>query len=170
LNQLLRQQKKPISDEVNKLYLQHDRQGTRPSQSEFFNLLQREAQKFSRVFIIIDALDECSNDDRTRRRLLEKLRTLQKLASVNLMVTSRPFPDIIEEFESAITLEIRASEGDIRAYLEEQMSRLPRCVLKDSRLQARIVDGITGAVNGMYVSSTCDLALYAETFLNVGFC
>ena len=124
-----------------------------------------EAQDFSRVFVIIDALDECSNDDRTRRRLLEKLRTLQKLASVNLMVTSRPFPDIIEEFESATTLEIRASEVDIREYLEEQMSRLPRCVLKDSRLQARIVDGITGAVNGMYVSSTRDLALYAETFL-----
>ena len=149
LNQLLRQQSKSISDDVNKLYLQHDRQGTRPSQADLFSLLQAEAANFSRIFIIIDAFDECSNDDRTRQSLLERLRTLQKSTSVNLMVTSRPLPDITEEFERAMTLEIRASETDIRTYLEEQMSRLPRCVLKDSRLQARIVDEISGAVDGM---------------------
>ena len=149
LNQLLRQQSKPISDDVNKLYLQHDRQGTRPSQVELFSLLRAETANFSRIFIVIDALDECSNDDRTRRSLLERIRTLQKSTSVNVMVTSRPLPDITEEFERAMTLEIRASEPDIRTYLKEQMSRLPRCVLKDSRLQARIVDEISGAVDGM---------------------
>lgn len=134
LNQLLRQQSKPLSNDVNKLYLQHDQQGTRSSQVELFSLLQAETVNFSRIFIVIDALDECSNDDRTRQSLLERLRPLQKSTSVNLMVTSRPLPDITEEFERAMILEIRASEPDIRTYLKEQTSRLPRCVLKDSRL------------------------------------
>lgn len=65
------------------------------------------------------------------------------------MATSRSLPDIIEEFEPAMTLETRANKKDVRAYFEEQMSRLPRYVLKNTTFQARIVDDIAGAIDGM---------------------
>jgi hypothetical protein len=48
-------------------------------------------------------------------------------------------------------LEIRASDSDLRRYLDGEMWRLPKCVSKSPDLQEEIKDVIVKTVDGMYV-------------------
>jgi RecB family exonuclease len=69
----------------------------------------------------------------------------------NLFATSRPILSIEKEFEGHPKLDIRASEEDVRRYLEGQMFRLPGYVARSSELQEEIKTDIINAVDGMYV-------------------
>jgi hypothetical protein len=69
----------------------------------------------------------------------------------NLFATSRLIPGISEQFEGSTSLQIRASEEDIRRYLDGRMSQLPTFIGRDSYLQERIKTEIVKAVDGMYV-------------------
>jgi hypothetical protein len=103
------------------------------------------------VHVLVDALDECSDDDGTRRVLLSKLHILQATNAVSLMVTSHFVLKIQQEFQSAIQLEIRASDEDVQRYLKGQMSRLAGCVMRNMSLQEKITSEIINTVDGMYV-------------------
>jgi hypothetical protein len=54
-------------------------------------------------------------------------------------------------FEGNIILEIRASEEDVRRYLDDYMFRLPGFVVRSLELQEEIKTNIVKAVDGMYV-------------------
>jgi hypothetical protein len=117
-----------------------------PSSSELSSLLQSEARNFSKLFIVIDALDECpSVDDMTSKFLLE----LQK-TSLHLLITSRPhLKSVIEQLlPDAIRLEIRAHDEDIRTYLDEQFRKKHqlRLLVKDT---TEIIKKITEKAKGM---------------------
>ena len=62
LQQIVQSETK-LLDGINALYEEHRRKQTRPSLADFTRLLQKEAQQFSRVFIVIDAVDECRDDN-----------------------------------------------------------------------------------------------------------
>ncbi|KAJ7674252.1 ankyrin repeat-containing domain protein [Mycena rosella] len=111
--------RKPIWLTVHQLYEKHHEPRTRPSLDEDQVVLRSIIEEYSKVFILVDALDEYPQRD----ILLQLLSTLGP--SVNLLVTSRPHIaiDHITLFE---TLEIRAREFDIRKYLEEQILKSPR--------------------------------------------
>ncbi len=64
-------------------------------------------------------------------------------------MTSRFIPEIVKNFEGSISLEIRASDEDVRRYLEGHMSRLPSFVLRGLDLQEEIKTEIIKAVDGM---------------------
>jgi Cdc6-like AAA superfamily ATPase len=59
LASLLKQLAQSRPENVESLYDQHKAERTRPSASEFSTVLQSVAATYSRVFIIVDALDEC---------------------------------------------------------------------------------------------------------------
>lgn len=123
----------------------------RPTSGELSSLLQAEARNFSKLFIVIDALDECpSVDDMTSKFLLE----LQK-TSPHLLVTSRPhLKSVIEQFlPNAIRLEIRAHDEDIKRYLDEQFRKkhVLRLLVKDTK---EIIKKITEKAEGMSVTSS----------------
>lgn len=134
---------------ISDLYEQHTKHKTRPSFQEISTALQSLFKKFSAVYIIIDALDECSNRDGTSKELLGKLRDIQQEADVRLMVTSRFIPDIEADFVSTPTIKIRASSADVKQFVKGQIHRLPNCIRRDSELQAIVENGIVEAVDGM---------------------
>lgn len=106
--------------------------------------LGREIQK--RVFVIIDALDEC---DRGRRRImLKELFKLQKLRPIHLLVTSNHDPHIAGLFSKADLLEIRANKEDMRSYLEYHISHLLPFIGDDYALEAEIVSSVINAADG----------------------
>jgi hypothetical protein len=109
------------------------------------------AGAYSRVFIIIDALDECQISDGCRQRFLSGLVSLQGKCGANLFATSRPISSIEKEFKGNPVLEIRASEDDVRRYLNGHMFRLPGFVVRSPELQEEIKTDIVKAVDGMYV-------------------
>jgi hypothetical protein len=151
LKQLV-QSSSAIDIPIKNLYEQHIRRGTRPSFQEISTALQEVSKSFSTVYIIIDALDECPKADGTRSQLLTKLKDLQKVVDLRLMVTARPIPDIEVEFRLFPILEIRASDTDVKRFVRGQIARLPSCIQRDNQLQGTLEDKIVEAVDGMYVS------------------
>jgi Cdc6-like AAA superfamily ATPase len=104
------QEQPSIPDTVKTLYDRHRDKRTRPSLDEILGILQTVAVAYSRVFIIVDALDECQVSDGCRQRFLSSLLNLQAKCGANLFATSRPISSIEKEFEGNSRLEIRASE------------------------------------------------------------
>ena len=66
-------------------------------------------------------------------------------------MTSRFIPEITEKFNEGLRLDIRASNQDVRRYLDSHMSQLPGCMLRNSDLQDEIKIGIIEAVDRMCV-------------------
>ncbi|KAJ7605877.1 ankyrin repeat-containing domain protein [Roridomyces roridus] len=116
--------KKYISSAVRQLYEKHYEPRTRPSAEEDRAALRSIISEYSKVFLIVDALDEYP--EKQRDTLLRYLCALGP--TVNLMLTSRPHIRIEHTVPKSLmeTLEIRAAEEDVRKYLDEQISRSSR--------------------------------------------
>lgn len=136
---------------VKSLYGEYARKRTRPKLREIIEVLQSVIVMHSKVFIIIDALDECQTSDGCREQFLSMVFDFQAISNVNLFATSRHIPDIEERFEESLRLEIRASEEDIHKYLDIRMQhgQLPRFVRDDLTLREEISANIVKAVDGM---------------------
>jgi hypothetical protein len=137
----------PLSPTVEHLYAKHREQRTRPSLDDTYAALYSTASHLSRVFIVVDALDEYPEEQRDT--LLQQLSALGP--RVSLMVTSRPHINIKHTISNFETIEIRAAKDDIRQYLDGQIKksqRLSRHVRSapDVRqaLESRIVEGSDG--------------------------
>lgn len=154
LGSLLKQLAENLStlpESVKDLYERHNKKRTRPVFDEISRTLQSVATIYSRVFIVIDALDECQVSDGCRMRFLTEILNLQAKSGLNIFATSRFIPDITEKFEGCASLEIRASDEDVRRYLDSHIFRLPGFVRHSQKLQDEIKTAIVGAVDGMYV-------------------
>ena len=148
LKQLV-QTRPSIGEPVERLHKQHSNQGTKPLADEIFGALQSVLAEFTTMYVVVDALDECPNGNGTRHQFLTQLRALQAEADVRLMFTSRFDRKIEDEFRKALTLEVRASDEDVRRFVAGQMYRLPNCVQRDPGLQDMVQEKITNAVDGM---------------------
>lgn len=136
---------------VKELYEGHEKKRTRPSSDEISRALRSVAAAYSRVFIIIDALDEFQPSNGSRSSFLSEIFTLQAETGANFFATSRPIPDIEKQFQGYPSREILAHDEDVRRYLDGQISQLPVFVSKRLDLQEEIKTSIIGAVSGMYV-------------------
>lgn len=134
---------------VKELYNRHMIKRTRPSLEEISASLQAVATIFSRVFIIIDAIDECQAPHGCRDTFLSEMFRLQTKTRANIFTTSRFIPDITEKFIGGLQLEIRASNEDVQRYLDAHLLELPGCVLRSLDLQDEIKTNIIKAVDGM---------------------
>jgi Cdc6-like AAA superfamily ATPase len=137
---------------VKELYNRHKTKRTRPSFDGISKSLQAITALYSRVFIIVDALDECQVSNSCRQRFLLEMFNLQANHGVNLYATSRFIPEITTKFQANISLEIRASKEDIGRYLEAHMRHLSPFDDWDRQLQDEIKVAIADAVDGMYVA------------------
>ncbi|KAH8771296.1 hypothetical protein BGZ57DRAFT_985225 [Hyaloscypha finlandica] len=107
---------------VRELYNRHMATRTRPSLNEISECL--------RIVIMLHSRGFCS---------------------MNLFITSRPIPNIERDFVGNSTLEIRASEEDVRRYLDDHLVGFPRFVDENSELREEIKTTIIKAVNGMFL-------------------
>ena len=134
------------------LHESHRGRNTCPSLKQLSELLTRAIADFDNTFIIVDALDECPEQDGVRQAFLDELRFPR--LNVNLLATSRPVERLRDDMEADATLEIGASDTDVRKYLEGQMNhdrRLARLVGPDPSLKELIIRTIVKNANGMYV-------------------
>ncbi|KAJ4312000.1 hypothetical protein N0V84_010155 [Fusarium piperis] len=140
-----------IPAHVEHLYRQHSKGGSQPTLEQVRNLLRGFSSLYSRVFIIVDAIDECPTRDGRRNTLLTQLMKLQDALSANFMYTSRPIPEIEARFPKIVPIRVRASEHDVQKYLDGQMGRLPGFVSRSPKLQEQIKKQIALAVGGMFL-------------------
>ncbi|KAJ4221452.1 hypothetical protein NW759_006698 [Fusarium solani] len=95
------------------------------SAREFTDALIDAARLSSRVYVVIDALDESED----LSNLLSEIFRMQKEVKANVFVTSRPDKRIEAMFDQYSSLQIRASDQDVSWYLEKRISQ--HDVIKD---------------------------------------
>ena len=132
------------------LHKELEQQNRRPSFDELRRLLVALCNQYARIYIVVDALDECEAIH-GRRLLLPVLESLPN-SITRLFVTSRPNnEDIFESFGKASQITIAAHESDLRRYIMERMEerkdfnkRLP------PELKEKITSTIIVGASGMY--------------------
>ncbi|KAF4627884.1 hypothetical protein G7Y89_g10266 [Cudoniella acicularis] len=147
----LTQGRSHLPDSVKSLHDKHKGMRTRLLFDEISRALHSVATIYSRVFIVLDALDECQASDSCRSRFLSEIFNLQAKTRVNLFATSRPIPGIEREFKGCLLREILASDKDVSRYLDGHISQLPGFVLSSLELQEEIKIKISTAVKGMHL-------------------
>lgn len=150
LKQLL-QKRSPIPESIRTLHERHRREHTRPSRTEILEALKSVGAEYTRVLIIVDALDECGVSDGERREFVSAIFNLQRKTEANLFVTSRFNDAIVRLFHSALSLQIRANEEDVLSYLDRQMSFMQCDILEDD-LRDRIKREVVRAADGIYAN------------------
>jgi Cdc6-like AAA superfamily ATPase len=142
-----------LPDAVQSLHGAHQNGRTSPSLQEILITLNAVIGEFSRVFIVIDALDVYGEVKSSRETLLIELALFQQQHGINLLVTSRFEPIITLEIEynfiNVVHLVLQASDDDILSYIEANLSHLPGPIQENRALRdfAKIV--ISEAADGM---------------------
>lgn len=143
-----------LPSSVKDLYDRHKTKRTRPSLDEISRSLQSVITIHSRVFIIVDALDECGESkygeiENHRARFLSEIFKLQDKCGANIFATSRFIPSITDHFGESPSLEIRASDEDVQRYVVDYISKSKLKVMKECDEEIKV--GIKDIVEGMYV-------------------
>ena len=140
--------KSSLPESVRALHTKCRANTTRPSIDDISTALQSVIAEYSRVFILVDALDECRAQGGCRDTLLSKIFGLQK-HGVNFFATSRVMSEITEKFKQSPSLDILADEQDLRSYVDGRISDLPSFVQRQLDLQEVIKTEIVKAVDGV---------------------
>ncbi|RAH55917.1 ankyrin [Aspergillus piperis CBS 112811] len=138
----------PLPTSVKKLYEQHQDRKTRPSLNELVRGLQSVVSSYTKVFVVIDALDECGTADDCQNVFLSQLFEIQKTCPMNILATARPIPEIVKSFRGD-NLEIRAHESDVEKYLEGRISMARSELLQKHKEE--IKRRITELADGMFL-------------------
>jgi uncharacterized protein with ATP-grasp and redox domains len=108
-------QNHPLASESIKAFCKEFRDKQRhPRLTNLIETLRSEIQTYSKVFFVLDALDECLED--YQRGLIDELESIS--STVYLMVTSRPLDLIKQQFQGACHLDINATDGDVWKYID----------------------------------------------------
>jgi hypothetical protein len=151
LKQVL-ERRRVLSQDIRNLHERHLQRQTRPSLDEISPLLMKELQTYSPVFVIIDALDECADRNNTRAALLAQIQKLPQNSRV--LITSRYSPKIEENFKDVPAIDIRATDDDVKRYIEGRIKREPKLakhIRSDPTLMDDIVTIVVENCQGMYV-------------------
>lgn len=134
-------------------YFHNDR---KPGYAELQLVLQKLSEQFETLFLVLDALDECSLDQ--RGEILEVLHGLISLGRshgchVKLFITSREEPDIKRALTTFPMIAIAAEKvnADIEAYIVYRMgSYLATADFNiDDTLRNKIFSTLVGKADGM---------------------
>jgi Cdc6-like AAA superfamily ATPase len=136
-----------IPDMVKDLYNRITNNPRPPSLEEISRVLHNVISMYTKVFIVIDALDELAIPE--RKTFLSEIFDLEATTDASLFITSRFILDISRMFEKRTCIEIRASDEDVSRYLDGSMSRLPSFVQSNPELEQDIKAAIITAVDGM---------------------
>ena len=137
-----------LPEELVACYEAHVPQASRPSLSESTQLLQSVVARCGRVFIIIDAFDECSEE--CRALFLTEIKDLR--SSMNVLITSRDLPNIEHGLTNAERLDVQANKDDILQYIRERVAHSERIrahASKDPNLGSLISATIADRAKGM---------------------
>ncbi|KAI4638130.1 hypothetical protein J4E93_010439 [Alternaria ventricosa] len=134
---------------IEQLYSDHGNGVRRPSWRILAQCLKDVAALLQRLYVVIDALDECQVSDGCRRKFLSELLNLQAKSRTSLLATSRTVPEVLAEFGAEKPLEVRASSDDVRKYVVGNLNNMPQSVQRNVELQELIKLKIVESVDGM---------------------
>jgi hypothetical protein len=135
-----------IPQEVSDLYRKCTEEGATPTAQQISDLLIP-LLGTRKIFIIVDALDECAEEPGREHRslFLQHLLNSQISHDVNLLFTSRPNDEMCAAIVPSHSIPIEAYESDITLYVKGRLReerRLMRNVQKDPSLESDVISTI----------------------------
>jgi hypothetical protein len=129
----------------------------KPSSHALLQVTREAAQEFTHVYVVLDALDECTQ----RSELMDMLETVAgwQLDNLHLLMTSRKERDIersLEEYireEDAVCLQRDVVDQDIQRYIQQRL-RVDKGLAKwnkDAVIRQEIEAALMGGARGMQV-------------------
>ncbi|KZP12272.1 hypothetical protein FIBSPDRAFT_836445 [Athelia psychrophila] len=121
-----------------------------PSIESLQLVLEKIIDGFERTFIIIDAVDECTDREKTLA-WVEQL-TQRKKGNLQVIFSSRPEQDIIDKLRcmvyiTRVTLNGTLADKDIETYIDAMLSKMIRW---DAQTIARVKDALITDSDGMF--------------------
>ncbi|KAJ7581603.1 hypothetical protein C8J56DRAFT_759141, partial [Mycena floridula] len=156
LKQLV-QRHRSLSDPLMTLYEQCSSRHAIPTVAELIAAIAIVITTYSRVYLVVDALDECS--ERGQRIFSSTdpncgLRSL--LGKLHLLITSRDIPCISDELIGQPSLEIEAHTEDLAAYIKDRIAhsdKLLNLVRSDPPLELEIIIQVISRAAGMFLQA-----------------
>ena len=128
--------------------------GRGPRLADLMDMLKIAIASLPRVFICLDALDECL--PKYLPELLESLRALiQECPKTRVFITGRPHigEDVQRYFPKAVVVPISPNADDVQNYVEMRLSRDPEPDAMNKYLRADIVRVIREKISNMWVEA-----------------
>ena len=134
--------------------------------TEIMEAIKVVAEKYSRIFISVDGVDECGKGMGDVRHVLHYLFSVQRSTKANLFATSREIPEIIDRFKSQILPRIRARNKDLKQYLNDVSAGLPFTLLKENgHILIEIERLVVSNSDGMLVRTNALMGYIADSKL-----
>jgi hypothetical protein len=156
LRQLLQHSVK-IPKAVNALFSACENGHRQPSLHALLELTPQVMQQFAHAYIVLDALDECTQ----RQELMDVLETVAawQLGNVHLLMTSRKERDIESSLDSyvkeedTVCLQRDVVDRDIQRYIQQRLSDDKTLTKwnKDAAVRQKIEAALMHGARGMYV-------------------
>ena len=148
-----------ISKGVDALFSSCENGQRKPSLHALLDVTCQVAQEFAHVYVILDALDECSQ----RSELMDMLETVAgwQLDNLHLLMTSRKERDIERSLETyvgeedTVCLQKDVVDKDIQRYVQQRLGVDKGLAKwnKDVAIRQEIEAALMGGARGMYVCS-----------------
>ncbi|KAL2684541.1 hypothetical protein Neosp_005619 [[Neocosmospora] mangrovei] len=145
----LAQTRSPLPEPVTELFRKHRAFHTRPTLEATIQTTRDVCLKYSKTFIVVDALDECHPSNLSR--FLDALLKLQEAGGVNILATSRFKPENAPLFRGCLFREIKATNEDILKYLQDRMKHDSPSYLNDDNMRQVFKRGVLEAAGGMFL-------------------
>jgi len=133
----------------------------RPLLEDLIRMLKSAVAVLPRVFICIDALDECLPKDLPK--LLESLRdVVRESPTTRIFLTGRPHVKeaIHRYFTEAVAIPISSNQGDIKDYVVMRLDRDDMPEAMDDSLRAEIMGIILEKMCNVYVRASALSRMY----------
>ncbi|EMD65035.1 hypothetical protein COCSADRAFT_317254 [Bipolaris sorokiniana ND90Pr] len=157
-----------IPEGVNALLLACKNGHRRPSLHALLELIPQVIQQFTHVYVVLDALDECTQ----RQELMHMLEIVVRwqLDNLHLLMTSRKERDIESSLESyikeedTICLQKDVVDSDIQRYVQQRLSDDKNLAKwnKDAAIRQEIEAALIHGARGMFRWAVCQLDTLAQ--------
>lgn len=137
-------------------------------------VLSRLASSFTEVFLVIDTLDKCTEDDGERADLLEIIAEvhLWQQKQLHILITSRRQTDIEVVLEPLLTMKaisIRDEQvnADVKILISHDVGSLAKKNRWPPILTNEVEEALLLGSNGMYVSSSLLSSFFPSHIVHV---
>ena len=124
-----------------------------PSLDDLHNVLQKILGGFNSVYIILDALDECSERDKVLDWVQTVILHKNENLRLHLITTSRPEKEIDDKLNSYHCVDLVKTSGNhnIVAFVDYQLQNDSDLQKWDQKIQDKIKSTLIKQADGMYV-------------------
>nr|OQO23823.1 hypothetical protein B0A51_08145 [Rachicladosporium sp. CCFEE 5018] len=133
-----------------------------PGSDELQKILYSSIAAYNKVYVHLDALDECPEGDGVRQNVLDSVeKLLEQLPNGRILVTSRDVPDVRSLMQDTgadpMPIIARTVDADIHKYISTHMSRDRKLSHLDATAKALIEETLSERADGMFRWVYCQL-------------